>query len=1031
MKNILKLLEVYTVLKPRILAFTLLILLCFSTFTMATTTSIAQTQKGPNVDSIRFTEYADENIALEEVKAGRIDAYLWRIPLEVVPELQDDPRVKIYERTAGSFGLLLNPAEPEDDANTLNPFQFREVRYAMNYLLDRDFVVNEIMKGHGNAMYDPFGLYSPEYLNVIDVVESFGFRHDPGLADKIISDRLVAEGATKQDGKWTYKDSPVVIKIFIRCDDTRRNSLGENLAADLESIGFTVERICGDLNNAQVTVYGSDPKEFKWHIYTEGYAGTSVFVKYNPTVPAQMYAPWFGNMPGAQDPSFWQYENETLDQVTQRIFTFDFASESERNELVRNAVTMGMQEAVRIFVVQTSEPYAASSSLKGLVNDFGAGITSRFSLVNAFPESGTSLNIGVKQLSAGAWNGVGGFKDTFSRTISDGIGDPGMSRHPYTGDVIPVRVEWTDVETGGPTGTVAVHPDAIKWDPYSQQWKKAGDSGGSEEAKSKVTFKIHYSKWHNGIQMDQADLLYPYYFLFEWGTGNQTNDVTVDSEFTSQTGVILPLVKGMRFLSDNEVESYIDVWHYDESEIADYITIWAGEPWEITAAEERLVSAGMLAFSRGEATSKGIDWLSTVSPAHANLIKTELQEMKAERFVPAALKGIVNADDAVRRYDASIAWITEHKNAEISNGPFYLDDFNAEAQTATIRAFRDESYPFEQGRWSAFETPLVASLEGVEKPPITIGQPKTIGVNVDVAGQPSSDAQVTYFISGREGTVVKGQGRPLPDQTGKFAIDLNENDTSGLSPGPNTLKVFATSNKAYRPDFRTVTILASSTSNGTGTGGTTNNATTPTPSGTPPSGCLIATAAFGSELTPQVQYLRHFRDDYILSTVSGSAFMNVFNNAYYSFSPQVADYERQNPWLQDTVKISIYPLFGILMLSERVHNVVGGGELGAVLAGTSASVLIGAIYLSVPATIIEYSRRRRAKGVSTFKSLTVALIVVGLATTALAVGAVIKDQALLSITSPTFVLIMAGISAIVTATAFSKLLLRGNRLGEF
>lgn len=993
--------------------------------------TIAQTSKGPNVESIKFTEYSDENIALEEVKSGKIDAYLWRIPLEVVPELQNDPRVKIYERNAGSFGLLLNPAEPKEPANTLNPFQFREVRYAMNYLLDRDFIVNEILKGHGTTMFDPFGLYSPEYLNIIDVVESFGFRHDKALADSMISDRLVAEGATKQDGKWTYKDNPVVIKIFIRCDDTRRNSLGENISSDLESIGFTVERTCGDLNNAQVTVYGSDPQEFKWHIYTEGYAGTSVFVKYNPTVPAQMYAPWFGNMPGAQDPSFWQYENQTLDQVTQRIFTFDFDSESERNTLVRNAITMGLQESVRIFVAQTREPYAASSTVQGLVNDFGAGITSRFSLVNAFPASGTSLNIGVKQLSAGAWNGVGGFKDTFSRTIGDALSDPGMSRNPYTGDVIPVRVEATDVQTGGPTGTVDINPDAVKWDPYSQQWKKVGDGGGNEKATSKVTFKIQYSKWHDGIQMDKADLLYPYYFLFEWGIGNQTNDVTLDSEFTSQTEVILPLLKGIRFLSDNEVESYIDVWHYDKKEIADYITIWSGEPWEITAAEERLVSTGKLAFSRGEATSKGVDWLSTVSPAHAELIKAELQKMKDERFVPPALKDIVNPADAARRYDASIAWITEHRNAEISNGPFYLDDFNAEAQTATIRAFRDPTYPFEQGHWSAFETPLVASLEGVERTPITIGEPKSIQVEVNIAGQPSSDAQVTYFISGREGTVVKGQGRPLSDQPGKFVLDLNENDTSRLSSGPNTLKVFATSNMAYKPDFRISTILASGATNGTGGSGTTSNGTTPSPGGTKPSGCLIATAAFGSELTPQVQFLRHFRDDYILSTASGSAFMGVFNDAYYSFSPQVADYERQNPWLQQTVKTLIYPLFGILMLSERVHTLAGGGEAGAMLAGASASVLIGAIYLSVPAAILEYSRRRRGKSVLNFKTLTVAMILLGLASTALGVGAFTKDQALLSFTSPAFVVILAGISAIMTATAFSRFFVRGDRQGQF
>jgi hypothetical protein len=112
-----------------------------------------------------------------------------------------------------------------------------------------------------------------------------------------------------------------------------------------------------------------------------------------------------------------------------------------------------------------------------------------------------------------------------------------------------------------------------------------------------------------------------------------------------------------------------------------------------------------------------------------------------------------------------------------------------------------------------------------------------------------------------------------------------------------------------------------------------------------PSGCLIATAAFGSELSPQVQYLRNFRETYILSTNSGSAFMNSFNSVYYSFSPQVAEYEREQPWLQQFVKLGLYPLFGILVMSERAHSGLGGGEAGAVGAGIVASSLIGATYL--------------------------------------------------------------------------------------
>jgi peptide/nickel transport system substrate-binding protein len=127
-----------------------------------------------------------------------------------------------------------------------------------------------------------------------------------------------------------------------------------------------------------------------------------------------------------------------------------------------------------------------------------------------------------------------------------------------------------------------------------------------------------------------------------------------------------------------------------------------------------------------------------------------------------------------------------------------------------------------------------------------------------------------------------------------------------------------------------------------------------------PSGCLIATAAFGSELTPQVQFLRGFRDNRILSTQAGSSFMNVFNSWYYSFSPQVADYEREQPWLQQSIKAAIYPLLGILYISEGGYS-VAQGEGGALVAGFAASSLIGLVYLApaAAATVAVAAKRNR------------------------------------------------------------------------
>jgi hypothetical protein len=171
--------------------------------------------------------------------------------------------------------------------------------------------------------------------------------------------------------------------------------------------------------------------------------------------------------------------------------------------------------------------------------------------------------------------------------------------------------------------------------------------------------------------------------------------------------------------------------------------------------------------------------------------------------------------------------------------------------------------------------------------------------------------------------------------------------------------------------------------------------------------CLIATAAFGSELAPQVQYLRHFRDHYILSTASGSAFMEVFNNIYYSFSPQVAEYEREQPWLQATVKVALYPLFGILMAAERTYTGTGGGEAGAIFAGATSSMLVGAVYLGPVVYIASKNRRVNNKLLAIFLVATSAILAIAL----------VSLNVLLPLSTVAFVIAAAGTSAILVARA--------------
>ncbi|MEM2159694.1 MAG: CFI-box-CTERM domain-containing protein [Candidatus Nitrosotenuis sp.] len=123
----------------------------------------------------------------------------------------------------------------------------------------------------------------------------------------------------------------------------------------------------------------------------------------------------------------------------------------------------------------------------------------------------------------------------------------------------------------------------------------------------------------------------------------------------------------------------------------------------------------------------------------------------------------------------------------------------------------------------------------------------------------------------------------------------------------------------------------------------------PVPPSDKKSGCLIATAAFGSELAPQVQMLREIRDNVLFGTGSGTAFMTGFNEFYYSFSPAVANLERENPVFRDMIRVMITPMLSTLSILNYVDINSESEMLGY---GIGIILLNAGIYFVVPAIVI-------------------------------------------------------------------------------
>jgi len=124
--------------------------LFFHVFLEFSTQEESKKQNYPNIERVSFIHYLDENVAIEEIRSKNLDTYFFRIPLDLVSDIKNDINIKLYEKIGGSFGILLNPS-PSLNNDTMNPFAFRDVRFAINFLINRNFParffkMNEIIK---------------------------------------------------------------------------------------------------------------------------------------------------------------------------------------------------------------------------------------------------------------------------------------------------------------------------------------------------------------------------------------------------------------------------------------------------------------------------------------------------------------------------------------------------------------------------------------------------------------------------------------------------------------------------------------------------------------------------------------------------------------------------------------------------------------------------------------------------------------------------------------------------------------------
>ena len=228
--------------------------------------------------------------------------------------------------------------------------------------------------------------------------------------------------------------------------------------------------------------------------------------------------------------------------------------------------------------------------------------------------------------------------------------------------------------------------------------------------------------------------------------------------------------------------------------------------------------------------------------------------------------------------------------------------------------------------------------------------------NIATVAQVTPDEDGNYSTSVTAGGMIKDEG----DYIVKVKWGAQANDTEFKYAGRGTASIPSEPQPESEPEIVSEVdeqpVVEESAQPVCGSGTVLKNGLCVPEEKSSGGGCLIATATFGSELAPQVQFLREIRDNTVLQTESGSAFMTGFNQFYYSFSPAIADYERENPAFKEVVKIAVTPMLTSLVILNYVDIDSEEEMLGY---GIGIILLNIGMYFVAPAMIIFKIRNRK------------------------------------------------------------------------
>jgi len=748
-----------------------------------------------------------------------------------------------YVITVGSYNeVTLNPAGPELTDGSLNPFGVPAIRQAFNKLMDRDYVVQEILGGLGLPKYLPINGVFPDYANFADVARELEtiYAYDPEAAAEEIGAEMEVLGASLVDGVWTYNDEPITLIAIIRTEDERLQ-IGDYVSNQLESIGFTVDRQYRTSSEASPIWLRSDPNEGLWHFYTGGWITTAIS-RDDGDVFEFFYSPRsvYGFTP------LWQnyVVTDEFDQVATALINNDFNTVEERADLFRQGLYLALENSARVWL-NDSTAFSPFASNVEVTYDLAGGISGTAlwgRTLRYVDEVGGQITVGLSDLLVDPWNPIGGSNWIYDAVAQRATGDFGVIPDPYTGLALPQRIESAAVtiEEGLPVGVtydwvtldfapeIVVPADAwVDWNALDQVFitaeeklavmaeeaaaveEEAAEAEEGEETevaevptaitakmKSVVTYPADLFEtvtWHDGSPLSVADFVLPMIMLFDQG---YEDSLIFDA---SQVGAIesfLSAFKGMRIASTDPltIEFYSDQYYLDAEN--NVTTFWPqytyGEaPWHMLALGIMAEIDEELAFTADKADALEVEWLGYTSGPSLEILRAKVDTAIEETFIPYAptLGNYITADEAVERYGNILDWYRIQGHFWVNSGPFYVNKVFPVEKTLTLSRFVD--YPDSADKWAGFGVPQIAVVEVDGPGRVTIGEEVTYEAFVTFEGEayPSEDIkEVKYLLFDATGTLAE-KGEAMMVEEGVYSVTLSAETTAALVAGSNKLEL--------------------------------------------------------------------------------------------------------------------------------------------------------------------------------------------------------------------------------------------------